>query len=125
MKKLPMILAVLLLSGCSALSLIPSKWDGNEAKSIIDIEMTAKYFDCANVKSQINDLNKQVEWFNTYSVSRGSNDIVALFEDLHNTVAEFKERTSREDISPLYCSLKKKIIEQQATIIAKAVQKRF
>ena len=122
MERILVLIAVISLVGCAY---IPSRWDANEAKSIIDIEMTAKYFDCANVKSQINDLNKQVEWFNTYSVSRGSNDIVALFEDLHNTVAEFKERTSREDISPLYCSLKKKIIEQQATIIAKAVQKRF
>lgn len=122
MIRILVLIAVFSLVGCAY---IPSRWDANEAKSIIDIEMTAKYFDCANVKSQINDLNKQVEWFNTYSVSRGSNDIVALFEDLHNTVAEFKERTSREDISPLYCSLKKKIIEQQATIIAKAVQKRF
>ena len=116
------LVAVISLVGCAY---IPSKWDGNEAKAIIDIEMSAKYFDCANVKSQINDLNKQVEWFNTYSVSRGSNDIVALFEELHKTVAEFKERSDRGKVSPMYCSLKKKIIEQQSDIIARAVQKRF
>lgn len=122
MIRILVLIAVFSLVGCAY---IPSRWDANEAKSIIDIEMTAKYFDCANVKSQINDLNKQVEWFNTYSVSRGSNDIVALFEDLHNTVAEFKNRSDKGPVSPLYCDLKRKIIIQQSAIIAKAVQMRY
>lgn len=122
MKKMLVFVAVLLLVGCSY---IPSRWDENEAKVIIDIEMSAKYFDCANVKIQINDLNRQVEWFNIYSVSRGSNDIVALFEPLQKTVAEFKERSDKAPVSPLYCELKKKIIVQQSAIVARAVQLRF
>lgn len=121
MKKI-LILSIMLLVGCSY---IPSKWDGNEAKAIIDMEMSAKYFDCSNITNQITDLNKQVEWFNTYSVSRGSNDIVALFAELNKTVTEFKERADKGPVSPLYCEMKKKIIIQQTAIVAKAVQMRF
>ena len=66
-----------------------------------------------------------MEWFNTYSVSRNSNDIVALFVELRKTVTEFKERSDKGPVSDMYCSLKKKIIVQQSEIIAKAVQMRF
>ena len=41
------------------------------------------------------------------------------------TVAEFKNRSDKGPVSPLYCDLKRKIIIQQSAIIAKAVQMRY
>ena len=125
MKKLPMILAVLLLSGCSALSLIPSKWDGNEAKVITDIQVSTRYFDCANPAAQINELSKEIEWFKTYSQFRGTRDVGEIFKEITTTVSEFKERTDKGPVSPMYCDLNKKILIQQSDLTAKAVQGRF
>lgn len=122
MKRILLLSIIISLSGCSY---IPSKWDPNEAKQIIDIELAVKYFDCSNIPSQINDLTRQVEWFNTYSESRGSNDIVALFAELNKTVKEFKDRTDNGVVSPIYCTIKKNILIQQTEIVARAVQLRF
>jgi hypothetical protein len=122
MKRILLLVIMITIAGCQY---IPSKWDSNEARSIIDIEMSAKHFDCSNIPSQINDLTRQVEWFNTYSESRGSNDIVALFAELDKTVKEFKDRSDKGSVSGMYCEIKKKILIQQTEIVARAVQLRF
>ena len=110
------------LVGCS---LIPSKWDGNEAKAITDIQVSVRYFDCSNPNAQVNELQKQIEWFQTYAQFKGSRDVAEIFTEISTTVKEFKDRTDKGPISPMYCDLKKKILIQQADITAKAVQGRF
>ena len=122
MKNIYLIIICLSLVGCS---LIPSKWDSNEAKAITDIQLSTRYFDCNNVSVELNQLQKQIEWFQLYSKFKGSNDIVELFKEISSTVSQFKERSSNGHISPMYCDLKKKILIQQADITAKAIQGRF
>jgi len=41
------------------------------------------------------------------------------------TIKEFQDRVAQGPVSPMYCDMKKKILIQQADIIAKTVQGRF
>lgn len=127
MKRLILILAVVGMSGCSTIKdWIPSRWDVNQAKSITDIQQDARRIDCkADLVPQIAALDKDVEWFNLYAKTKPTHDVAKLTVTLTNTVTEFKDRASKGPVSPLYCDLKKKLILQQADIIAAAVQGRF
>ena len=127
MKKLIVILAVVGLTGCaSIMEMIPSRWDVNQAKSITDIQQQAMRFDCKGDQlAQINALDQNVEWFVIYSKTKPTRDIAKLTDTLQKTVAEYKERASKGAVSPLYCDLKKKLIIQQAEILAGSVQGRF
>ena len=115
------------LTGCSSLKdYWPSRWDVNQAKSITDIQQDARRIDCkADLLLQIAVLEKDVEWFNLYASTRPTHDVAKLTPTLTTTVTEFKDRASKGPVSPLYCELKKKLIIQQADIIAAAVQGRF
>ena len=127
MKKLLAVIAVVSLAGCSTImDYIPSRWDVNQAKSITDIQQNAKRIDCkADLAPQLAVLEKDIEWFNLYASTRPTRDIAKLAPTLTTTVTEFKERASKGPVSPMYCDLKKKLIIQQADIIAGAVQGRF
>jgi uncharacterized protein YceK len=127
MKKLIVILAVVGLSGCaSIMEMIPSRWDVNQAKSITDIQQQAKRFDCKGDQlAQINALDQNVEWFVIYSQTKPTRDIAKLTGTLTTTIKEYQERASKGPVSPLYCDLKKKLIIQQAEILAGSVQGRF
>ena len=127
MKKLLVILAVVSMTGCSTiLEYIPSRWDSNQAKSITDIQLQAKQFDCKGDQvSQINALASNVEWFDIYAKTKPTRDIAKLTTTLTTTVNEYKERLKTGPVSPLYCDLKRKIIIQQADILAGSVQGRF
>jgi PBP1b-binding outer membrane lipoprotein LpoB len=127
MKKLLLIAAFLSLSGCaSIMEYIPSGWDVNQAKSITDIQLQAKHFDCkADLKPQVDQLSKDVEWFDIYAKTKPTRDISKLTGTITSTVKELQERVAKGPVSPLYCDLKKKIIQQQADILAKSVQGRF
>ena len=127
MKKLLVVIAFLSLTGCSTImEYIPSRWDANQAKSITDIQLQAKYFDCKGDQvAQIDALVKNVEWFDIYSKTKPTRDIAKLNGTLTNTVKEFQERVSKGPVSPIYCDLKVKVIRQQSDILAKSVQGRF
>ena len=125
MKKILILITIVGLSGCSMLSLIPSKWDVNEAKTITDIQITTRYFDCSNASVQIDELQRQIAWFEVYSQFNGSRDVSAIFVDISKTVNDFKARVDKGPISALYCELKRKILIQQANITATAIQGRF
>jgi PBP1b-binding outer membrane lipoprotein LpoB len=127
MKKLLVVCAFFALTGCaSIMEYIPSSWDVNQAKSITDIQQQVRHFDCkADLKPQVDQLSKNVEWFDIYSQTKPTRDINKLTGTITATVAELKDRVAKGPVSPLYCDLKKKIIQQQADIIAKSVQGRF
>lgn len=132
MKKLIVVFAVIGLSGCaSIIGKIPSRWDVNQAKVITDIQQQALRFDCkGDQTAQINDLAKSVEWFDIYAKTKPTRDISKLTGTIDKTIQEYQDRlnTGLRDstpVSPLYCDLKKKIIEQQADILAGSVQRRF
>jgi PBP1b-binding outer membrane lipoprotein LpoB len=127
MKRLLVVLAFLSLTGCaSIMEYIPSGWDVNQAKSITDIQLQARHFDCrAELAPQVNQLAQDVEWFDIYAKTKPTRDIAKLTGTITDTVRELQDRVKAGPVSPLYCDLKKKIIQQQADILAKSVQGRF
>ena len=127
MKKLLIVLAFLSLTGCaSIMEYIPSSWDVNQAKVITDIQLQVRHFDCkADLAPQVNKLAQDVEWFDLYAKTKPTRDIAKLTGTITDTVKELQDRVAKGPVSPLYCDLKKKIIQQQADILAKSVQGRF
>jgi hypothetical protein len=127
MKKIIAILAFASLTGCSTiLEWIPSRWDVNQAKVITDIQQQARRFDCkGDQAAQINELAKNVEWFDIYAKTKPTRDIAKLTGTMDKTIQEYQDRLKQGPVSPLYCDLKAKIIKQQADILAGSVQGRF
>ena len=117
----------LTISGCASIQdMIPSRWDVNQAKAITDIQLEVRHFDCkADLKPQVDQLAKDVEWFDIYAKTKPTRDIAKLTGTITDTVKELQDRVNKGPVSPLYCDLKKKIIQQQTDIIAKSVQGRF
>jgi len=127
MKRLLLILALVSLTGCaSIMEYIPSSWDVNQARVITDIQLQARHIDCkADLAPQIKRLSQDVEWFDIYAKTKPTRDIAKLTGTITDTVRELQDRVAKGAVSPLYCDLKKKIIQQQADILAKSVQGRF
>jgi hypothetical protein len=127
MKRLLAVVAFISLTGCaSIMDKIPSRWDVNQAKSITDIQLQVNHFDCkAELKPQVDQLSREVEWFDIYAKTKPTRDIAKLTGTVTDTVKELQDRVNKGPVSPLYCDLKKKIIQQQVDIIAKSVQGRF
>jgi PBP1b-binding outer membrane lipoprotein LpoB len=127
MKKLLLVVAFLSLTGCaSIIEMIPSGWDANQAKVITDIQLQARHIDCkADLKPQVDQLAKDVEWFDIYAKTKPTRDIAKLTGTITDTVKELQDRVAKGPVSPLYCDLKAKIIKQQADILAGSVQGRF
>jgi PBP1b-binding outer membrane lipoprotein LpoB len=127
MRKLLVVCAFFALSGCaSIMDMIPSGWDANQAKVITDIQVEVRHFDCrADLKPQVDQLARDVEWFDIYAKTKPTRDIAKLTGTVTDTVKELQDRVAKGPVSPMYCDLKKKIIQQQVDIIAKSVQGRF
>jgi PBP1b-binding outer membrane lipoprotein LpoB len=127
MKKLIAVVAFLSLTGCAGImDMIPSRWDANQAKMITDIQLEVRHFDCKiELKPQVEQLARHVEWFDIYAKTKPTRDIAKLTGTITDTVKELQDRVDKGPVSPLYCDLKKKIIQQQADILAGSVQGRF
>jgi hypothetical protein len=126
MKKL-LLIALVALAGCSTIKdNIPSFWDPNQSKIVTDIQQSARHIDCtADLTPQLHNLFLQVEWYDIYANTKGTHDMALLDQVMLNTIKEFQTRAESGPISPLYCDMKKKVIVQQADIIATTVQGRF
>jgi len=130
MKRLMLICAFFALTGCSALTSItdqiPSKWDANQSKIITDIQQSTRHLDCGvDLKPQLHSLFMNVEWYDIYATTKGTKDMAKLDQVMLTTIKEFQERLDKGPVSPIYCDMKKKVLVQQADIIAKTVQGRF
>ena len=127
MKKLIAVVAFLSLTGCaSVMDMIPSRWDVNQAKAITDIQVQVNHFDCkADLKPQVDQLAKDVEWFDIYAKTKPTRDIARLTGTVTDTVKELQDRVNKGPVSPMYCDLKLKIIKQQTEILTGSVQGRF
>ena len=127
MKKLLVVFAFLTLAGCSTIKdYIPSFWDGNQSVVVTDMQQIARHIDCANhPEQQLHDLFMKVEWYDLYANTKGTKDMAKLDVVMLNTIKEFQDRVAQGPVSPLYCDMKKKVLIQQADIIATTVQGRF
>jgi PBP1b-binding outer membrane lipoprotein LpoB len=120
-------LAIFALAGCSTIKdQIPSFWDGNQSVVVTDIQQIARHIDCANhPEQQLHDLFMKVEWYDLYANTKGTKDMAKLDQVMFTTIKEFQDRLQAGLVSPLYCDMKKKVLVQQADIIATTVQGRF
>lgn len=128
MKKLIAALAIAVaLTGCSTVKeWIPVRWDANQSHSITTIQQLTRNFDCkGNILEQSTFLASQIQWFKIYSENKPTRDVIQPIGHMQDTVKELVERSGKGPVSPLYCDIKKKLMIQQADMVAHTVQGRF
>ena len=131
MKRTLLILTVLLLQGCAGLTgLIPSFWDDNQSSRIVSVRLDIERLDCkAQQKPQVERIRDDLAWFRLYSESKGGRqaDVILLTKPMSETVEDWYKRVSAESHkdNPIYCDLKKRVLQEQSTRAAKAVLGRF
>jgi hypothetical protein len=127
MKRILALLAVVTLVGCASIKeYIPSRWDVNQSKIVTDIQQSTRNYDCkGDLTTQTKQLVNQVEWLDLYSTTKSTVDVAKLTSTIKETTKELQDRIAKGPVSPLYCDLKRKILIQQADIIAETVQGRF
>jgi hypothetical protein len=128
MRRIIAVLALLTLSACNTVdvsTVVPSFWDDNQSRSIINTYQLAVNIDCKEVQSaQAQAIVKELQWFQLYSESKGflQKDVLKLIEPMQTTAKEWSER---EAPSEGYCKLKKQIMVTQSKTAASAVLGRF
>jgi len=129
MKRILLITAVVMLSGCSTVqNWIPSFWDDNQSARITDVRLTVDRIDCSRDQlAQAVQLRDQLRWFELYSVSKGAlqRDVIALVKPIQDTTEDWYKRSLDGQGSVGYCNIKKKILEQQTARAAKGILGRW
>jgi uncharacterized protein YceK len=124
MNKLSTILmTTLIVAGCSS---IPSFYDPNESKAIIDISTRVEMMDCdlkpASLKKQIRSIDFYVEWLNQYSLAKGSQDVTKITGIMDKTLQGLVDA---DPLTPTYCRIKKKNLQTQSKMAAEAIMGRY
>ena len=129
MKKLILILAVGLLSGCSTLKeWVPSFNDTNQSASIIDVRLSVARLNCAEPQLvQVARIRDHIEWFELYSESKGwrQADVRKVIAPMKATVEDMYQRVAVKDGSKVYCEMKKTAMQEQAARAATVILGRF
>ena len=124
-KSLVSMTLLLLLSGCSIIDEhLPSFWDDNESKKIIDIYISVKKIDCNGhfVMNRVNNVKNDVNWLLSYSTIKGSNDVVEMVSKFDTTLDGI---LSKKSISVSYCKVKKDLMKKQVRRIASGMMERY
>lgn len=127
MKKILVVPAFLLLSGCSSVS-IPSFWDDNQSYTSVSIRLAVEKIDCSQRQyPQVESISERLRWFELYSESKGTRqkDVLKASAPMRETVDDFLKRTQEKDASVPYCEGKKKVLNEQAKMFARAVLGRY
>ena len=128
MKRIIAVLALLTLSACNSIdvsTVVPSFWDDNQSRSIINTYQLAVNVDCKEPQAaQAQAIVRELQWFQLYSESKGmlQKDVLKLIEPMQTTS---KEWADREAPSEGYCKIKKNIMITQAKTASSAVLGRF
>ena len=132
MKRLALIGLVALLQGCATFSFqnikdqIPSFWDDNQSRSVIDIRQSVEKLNCKEPHApQIKVIKDNIQWFILYSDSKGTKDVLTLVKPMESTVDDFYKRSLEKQGTEIYCDIKKKILITQSSAVAKTVIGRF
>ena len=129
MKRIILIAAAVMLTGCSTIQgWIPSFWDGNQSAKITDVRLTVDRIDCTKDQlAQAAQLRDQLRWFELYSVSKGAlqRDVIKLIQPIQATTEDWYKRSQDGQGSVGYCNIKKKILEQQTARAATGIMGRW
>ena len=128
MKTLILSIAIM-LTGCATVqSWIPSFWDVNQSARITDVQLAVDRLDCAaDQLVQVTRIRDDLRWFELYSVSKGKTqqDVIRLIQPMQQTVEDMYKRNTEGRGSTVYCELKKRIMQQQASRAAAGIQGRW
>lgn len=129
MKFLVIAFTALSLTGCAAIqSIIPSFWDDNQSRAIIDVRQSVAQLNCEQEHApQVKQIKDNLEWFDLYSESKGKQqqDVRTLIGPMKETVDDFYKRSTEKQGSKTYCEIKKKVMTLQSDKAASAVLGRF
>lgn len=126
MKYIITLLMALSISGCATITnLIPSFWDDNQAKVAVDIKYGIGNINCKSDHLLIALILEDVNWFISYSESKGTNDVIKIITPLKSTLVSLDEKVKNNTVTPTYCELKKKILITQSDKFAKVVLGRY
>lgn len=126
MKIYGIILAVMLgiiVTGCS--TLIPSRYDDNESYVVTNLYHETVRLDCNNdvtISYQSWVIDNEVEWLMHYAELKKSRDIYEMLRTMRMTTQPFAER---DQISPTFCELKKRLMVEQSKNIGEAIMSRM
>lgn len=118
-----------MLSGCAQIKgLVPSFWDDNQSRKIIDLRQSVEAIDCSLPQRPQADLVvREAEWFDMYSESKGSRqaDVRRIIKPILDTAHDWQKRSQVQEGSRAYCLLKKQVLQTQTKRAAEAVLGRF
>lgn len=122
-------LFMVIATGCTSVQkMVPSFWDDNQSKSIINVRMQIEQIDCsANQLTQIVPISNEIRWFQLYSESKGlrQHDVLSIVEPMKETVDAWIEHEHVKPNNEIFCTLKKEILTDQSSIAASAILGRF
>lgn len=133
MKNIIAALAIVGLTGCSAVSglvsKVPSFWDDNQSAKIIDIRQSIEQIAC-EPDTQLGDANQlllELQWFRLYSESKGTRqqDVLRIVAPMEETVQDWHKRSQVKEGSKSYCELKKRTLRLQASRAAESILGRY
>lgn len=114
MKNILALIVILTLSGCTTVQKwIPSFWDDNQSRIIVDARFYAEQIDCSQPQlPQIQRVDQELRRFQLYSEAKGTlqKDVLRIVEPIKQTTAEW---VKRGEGSKTYCEIKKKLLAQQ------------
>jgi len=117
MRNLILLPLLFTLSSCSVLD--TSFYDSNESMLAVEVRHEIEIMECGP-KTYVFSVQESVNKLHLYSESKGSKDIYKLVSKMKETSDGLKE-----DMKPIFCSLKKKALQQQSKSIASAIMGRF
>ena len=129
MKKLLIIFALSLLTGCASVKeWVPSFNDTNQSSRIVDVRLSVARLDCSQAQAaQVARIRDDLEWFELYSESKGwrQQDVRRVIAPMRETVEDMYTRVQIKDGSKTYCEMKKTVMKEQAARAATVILGRF
>ena len=97
---------------------VPSMYDPNESEGIINVVNESYQLDCKN--PSVADLKESIQWMTLYTAAKGSSDV-----EKNITIMSVTASKLNDDMSEVYCGLKRKILIAMSEDTAESIMKRY